>query len=671
VPELPRLRPRRFAAACLLWSLLAVVVQAAGFAPSETVFPAGARAWLSISDARGLRERFDASPYGQMAADPALKGFIDSLREQIRTGGGRRLEKLELKLEDFEGLAGGEIAVAAIEGAEGKLSTVVLVDTSGHEAEAKALVERITARLVERKAQTVAITGAPPELTVYQLPDDPQDDRVAKGRRVAVAQGAQAIVVGDDAVQVGQAFEVLAKGREDSLATAPAFTAVMKPCRDAVPAAAPVVRWFVDPIAFAKAFQVTNPPLEKRKGPDYVSILSRQGFDAVKGAGGVVVMQEGNHTLRHHTMIHAPPLPGREPQAPDCYALAARMLRFPNAEGVTPPAWVPRGASGWTALQWDIPAAFAAAETLVDEVVGDKGVYDDVIASLKEDPDGPQIDVEKDLIAGLGRRVAVFSDSVEPLGTDSERLVIALEAVDEPRIAATVAKVMNADSDMRRVEIGGHTAWELIDHSAEVPKLDVDFGGAGPPPIAAAPQHDVDDSAHRRRARLKEREEKLLPHSTVTVAFGHLLIASHRDVLEKLLASADAADGLAAAADYTALASELERLLPGGKALVSFGRDDEAVRPAYELLRQGSMPKSKSLFGQLLNAVLGDGKPGTVREQKVDGSSLPDFELVRRYFGTSGTVMQSRPDGWYVLGVGLPRATNGSEVARKPEPQVK
>jgi hypothetical protein len=33
--------------------------------------------------------------------------------------------------------------------------------------------------------------------------------------------------------------------------------------------------------------------------------------------------------------------------------------------------------------------------------------------------------------------------------------------------------------------------------------------------------------------------------------------------------------------------------------------------------------------------------------------------------------MQSRPDGWYLLGVGLPRATSGSEMARTPEPQVK
>ena len=57
---------------------------------------------------------------------------------------------------------------------------------------------------------------------------------------------------------------------------------------------------------------------------------------------------------------------------------------------------------GWTTLQWDIQTAFTAAETLVDDIVGDNGVYDDVIASLKEDPDGPQIDVEKDLVASLG-----------------------------------------------------------------------------------------------------------------------------------------------------------------------------------------------------------------------------------------------------------------------------
>lgn len=152
------------------------------------------------------------------------------------------------------------------------------------------------------------------------------------------------------------------------------------------------------------------------------------------------------------------------------------MLRFPNVEGLAP-AWVPRDVTGWSALQWDIKAAFASAETLVDDVVGEKGVFDDVIASLKEDPDGPQIDVENDLVACLGSRVSMLTDSVEPIGTDSDRLVIAIEASDEAKVAATIAKVMDADSDMKKIDLAGHVAWELIDHSAMVPQLEIETPG--------------------------------------------------------------------------------------------------------------------------------------------------------------------------------------------------
>lgn len=657
---------RVIAAACLVWSAAAAcdAARAAGFQPSETVFPDTTRAWLSIPDPRGLHERFDRSNYGQLAADPAMKPFIDGVKEQISKNGRQRLEKLGLTLEDLEGIPGGELAVAAIESQPGQLATVLIVDTTGHEAAAKALVERITARLVERKAKVVPINGAPPQLTAYQIPDDLQDDRVPKNRRVAFALAPQALVVGDDALQVGQAFAVLGQGRKDSLASTAAFAAVAQPCQKALPASSAPVRWYVDPLAFAKAYQASHPPKEKRKGPDYVAILGRQGFDAVKGAGGVVAFGEGAHALRHHTMVYAPPLPGRQPQAADCYDLAARMLRFPNVEGLAPPAWVPRDVTGWSALQWDLKAAFASAETLVDDIVGEKGVFDDVIASLKEDPDGPQIDVENELVACLGSRVSMLTDSVEPIGTDSDRLVIAIEAVDEAKVAETIGKVMDADSDMQKIDLAGHVAWELIDHSAMVPQLEIETPGGAVVHADDERRHDPDDEAHRRRARLREKEDKLLPHSAVTVAKGHLFIASHRDILERVLVTPGGVDALASTADSKAAFAEIDRLLPGSNSLRSFGREADTVRPAYEMLRQGSMPKSKSVFGQLLNGILGDGKPGTVREQRIDGSTLPDFEQVRRYFGTAAMGMQSRPDGWLISGMSLPPVP--TDVATKP-----
>jgi hypothetical protein len=466
--------------------------------------------------------------------------------------------------------------------------------------------------------------------------------------------------VGDSPAVVSQVVATLKQGRKDSLASVAAYQAVVARCGKEVPSSAAPLRWFVDPFGYAKVYQAANPPREKRKGPDYVAILGRQGFDAVKGAGGVVFFDNGTREAQHHTLVYAPPLAGRQPFAVDRFDLAARMLRFPNADRIDPPQWVPRDVSSWVTSQWDLANAFASAEPLVDDIVGEKGVFDDVIASLKEDPDGPQIDVEKDLVACLGTRVVVLGDYATPITVDSERLVIAIEAKDADKVAATVAKSMATDPDMQKVESNGHVIWEMIDRSAAIPMLEIETPGGA---IAHA---DDESDPHHHRKRLREKEEKLLPHSAVTVAHGHLLIASHRDFLERVLTTSAGEGGLAAAADYVVLTGEMRKLFPATSALRSFGRADESVRPAYEMLRKGEMPKSKSVMGQLLNAALGDGKEGSVRAQKIDGSTLPDFELIRKYFGTVGLGMESVPEGWYLAGLALPRSQTEPEVARRP-----
>jgi hypothetical protein len=633
----------------------------AAFPPSEKIFPATTRGWVSISHGPEFRQRFNRTQYGLLLKDPSMKPFIESVRKQLESSNSGRLGRLGLSLDDLLEVSGGEYALGAVESPAGKLATVVLVDVTGHDAEARGLVDKMNQRMVEQKGTKVAANGAGP-LTVYQFPASDDSGRTGE-QRVAFALSGSTLLVGDDPALVTQVIGTLGQGRGDCVGSLPAFGAVMGRCQNQVPATAAAVRWYVDPLPFAKAYQATNPPREKRKGPDYVAILGRQGFDAVKGAGGVVVFDDGGHAMRHHTMVYAPPLAGRQPFAVDRFDLAARILQFPDVEAIVPQSWVPRDVSGWTSLQFDLRNAFVTVESLVDDIVGEKGVYDDVIASVKEDPDGPQIDLEKDLVACLGSRATIITDHATPISTDSERMVIAVEAIDPARVAATVAKSMSIDPDMAKIDVQGNVAWELIDRSMAIPQLEVELPGG------AVPHADNDDDAHRRRSKLREREEKLLPHSVVTVAQGHLFVASHRDILERVLATKGDVEALGSAADYAQVASELNRLLPGKAATRSFTREDEAIRPAYEMLRQGSMPKSKSLTGQLLNGILGDGKPGTVRTQRLDGSTLPDFEMVRRYFGTVGVGMQSLPEGWYVTGVSLPRSQQEPEVARRPVTQ--
>ena len=630
------------------------------FPASEQIFPATTRGWVSISNGPEFRQRFNRSQYGLLLKDPSMKPFIESVRKQFESSNSSRLGRLGLTLDDLLEVAGGEYALGAVESPGGKLATVVLVDTAGHEDEARGLIEKMNQRMVDQKGTKVAANGES-SLTIYQFAAAENSGRTGD-QRVAFALSGNALVVGDDPALITQVMGTLGQGRGDCVGSLPAFAAVMDRCQGQAPARAAAVRWYVDPLPFAKAYQATNPPREKRKGPDYVAILGRQGFDAVKGAGGVVVFDDGGHSLRHQTMVYAPPLAGRQPSSVERFNLAARMLQFPDVDAISPQPWVPRDISGWTSLQFDLRNAFVTVESLVDDLVGEKGVYDDVIASVKEDPDGPQIDLEKDLVACLGNRMTLINDHATPIGDDSERLVIAVEAIDPERVAATVAKSMSIDPDMAKIDVQGNVAWELIDRSMAIPQLEIETPGG-------AVVHADEDDTQRRRSKLRERDEKLLPHSVVTVARGHLFVASHRDILERVLATNEGVESLGSTADYAKVAAELDRLLPGKAATRSFTREEEAIRPAYEMLRQGSMPKSKSLTGQLLNGILGDGKPGTVRTQRLDGSTLPDFEMIRRYFGTVGVGMQSLPDGWYITGMTLPRSQKEPEVARRPVSQ--
>jgi hypothetical protein len=294
-----------------------------------------------------------------------------------------------------------------------------------------------------------------------------------------------------------------------------------------------------------------------------------------------------------------------------------------------------------------------AARDVVDDVVGEAGVFEDVIASLEEDPDGPQIKVRDDLIKHLGKRCAVASDHESPIDPDCERMLIAIETSNPEAVAAVIDKGMTSESDVRKVEAGGHVIWETVK--------------------AAAPEkndgsQDGDDAAGRRRARQRERQEKetVWPNLSVAVAHGHIFLASHRDFLERVLSN-PRTSSIVEDGGYQEVAAELKQLLGGDWAMSSFSRTEKEIRPAYELLRAGRLPESKSLAGTLLRRVLeGDepasgkqgGKPQSTLDptrgkQKVDGSSLPEFEQIRRYFGLNGMSMQSTPEGWYLVGVGL------------------
>jgi hypothetical protein len=134
-----------------------------------------------------------------------------------------------------------------------------------------------------------------------------------------------------------------------------------------------------------------------------------------------------------------------------------------------------------------------------------------------------------------------------------------------------------------------------------------------------------------------------------------LLIASHYDFLVEMLDKTKTPDPLGESLDFRVVDGAMKQLGAGENCLRSFSRTDEAYRPTYELIRMGKMPQSETMLGRTLNAMLGPHKKGAVREQKVDGSQMPDYQVVRRYLGPAGFFGTAEPSGWFFVGFTLKR----------------
>jgi hypothetical protein len=109
--------------------------------------------------------------------------------------------------------------------------------------------------------------------------------------------------------------------------------------------------------------------------------------------------------------------------------------------------------------------------------------------------------------------------------------------------------------------------------------------------------------------------------------------------------------------DLQQVNASLEKMGATATCLRLFTRTDKAYHTSYELLRQGKMPESKSLFGMMLNRLLSPADDETVREQQIDGSQMPAFELVAKYLGPSGGFVTTETDGWFMSGCLLQKKT--------------
>jgi hypothetical protein len=631
---------KRVLACCLALCLYSSHPSQAASPPADQVLPSTTRAMVSIPRVEEFREKFSETQLGKLAADPLMKPFAEDMRSQIQDRLVKNQFQLNLTWEDVVAACGGELALASIQpdGDAKQHAAVLFIDVTGREEALARLLEESSKQLEARGAKRRVADHGGTEVVIQDLPRQ-------RGETAAVSVvrfvANDTLVVGDHEGVCLKILDRLKKGDvTETLSQLPRYQATMDRVKKEAGDMKPQAQWYIDPFGYAEVARASQKGPKKRR-KDMLAILKSQGFGAVEAAGGYVHLATGEQEVLHRTFVYAPGSEGKESR----FQLAARMLDFPNDADWTLPNWVPRELATLARFQLNVGPAFEHSKTLVDAVAGDEGFFEALLTSLKDDPNGPKIDVRKDFVAHLNQRILVMSDHVLPITPQSERLLVAIEVTDEEAVRETVRRTLLTDPSAKKQEVAGVEVWEIINEKSQEEE-DLEFSVDVGDPLAETPE---------------EEEEPHLPNSAVTVAKGHFMVSTHVDFLQRVLRDLEAEDHLPKSDDYQRVQTHLEKLSASSDSLRYFSRTDEEYQPAYELIRAGKMPESESLLGRVLNRLWGPEDKDVLRKQRIDGSNLPEFEAIRAYLGPAGGYMRSEPNGWYVTGVLLNKQAQNSD----------
>ena len=431
---------------------------------AENLLPNSTKGFLSVGSMSQLQESWNKTQLGQLTQDPAMKPFMDDLRRQLQQKWTQTHRKLGIGWEDLEGVPSGEASIALIHPSSSEVVLAVLADIAGNRQQADALLEKINKNLTDQKAVRSQRNLYGTTVSVFDIPkieDEP-------ARQVAYFIKDDLLAAADSLKVIEGILSRQAELKSDSLANLPAFETIMKRCRTAAGDLAPHARWFVEPFGYVEATRLANPDQPHRKGTDMFKIFKNQGFTAIQGIGGFVNFSVDKYEMLHRTFIFGP-----GSKTGERFTLAARMLDIPNGGTYTPPDWVPRNVASFAAFNLNTKNAFESSKTLVNEIVGDE-VFEEVLEQIRDDPNGPKIDVRRDLIAYLGNRVTVVSDLQIPITPKSERMLVAIETANPEKLAAAIQKSMETDPDAKRREINGHVVWEIVDEETELPMVTIE-----------------------------------------------------------------------------------------------------------------------------------------------------------------------------------------------------
>lgn len=588
-------------------------------------------------------EAWENTSLGKLLEDEAMQPFIEVQRQRAKNYLEAFDNKVGIRPEDLYNVASGELVISWLPFPNDKrrpFALCVIADVRGRAKEADAAIEKLDKDLqaanwirkdTEHLGQTIRVYSTEPkpgQLKVEQIVITLDETRLIAADRDLVVTDLLDTIAGEaegkPVVQLQEFQHVLKKSSQ----------AILEPVKSGGGTIA--IEWFARPFQMARILRESF-DVDRGNQVDIVKLLENQGFDAVKAAGGILALAGEKYQLLHRGSILAPAVTDQ----PSKYKLAARMLQFENAPMAPIPAWVHSEAASFARLNPKFEEIFWASETLLNEAFGDD-IFKDIIEGIRDDEDGPQIDIAKNVLPNLDNELILVTDNTLPSQLNSERMLIAIRVSDAEAIGKAISKAMDAEPDATILDaVPGVDIWR-VQRGGDEDALDEDLFG------------DLDIGLGEEEI---EKTPPLLDHWAIAMIdrgvnseAAYLMFSNDPDMLvaaAKRIRSKTKA-GLADEPEIKDLISSLSDLGCKSPSMDRIVRTRLSMRAKYNLLREGKLKDSDSVLSSFYRRFLEDEEAES--DEAINATDLPPLSTIEKYLPNGGGFMETTKDGWSLTG---------------------
>ena len=628
--------------------------QAQEYVPALSLIADTAAGVVRIPSVPELCEAWKTTTLASLTQDPLMQPFIELQRKRSEERVGALGFNVGLRPRDVLEMASGEAVVAWLPYRDVRrpFALALIADIRGRRAQADQVIAQVDTDL---RAAGATLREAPygdEKVLIYTLRPTPGQIKIEQV--VITINDTRVIATDRDSLVYAMLDAVAGRDEQPKIDQLPAFTGIQQqiaaaPVAGEQPAAeaaagdgdaasAARVEWFARPLAMGRIVKEAV-RVDRGQQVDVLNLLERQGFDTIEAVGGHLTVGHAQYDLLHNGFVWAPAAPGQQER----FRLAARMLPTDNAEARPVPQWVGKTIATFTRLNWNLGDAFWHAESLINDAFGEE-IFRDILDGIRDDQDGPRIDLAKDVLPNLGTQVIILTDNVMPADARSERMLVAVETTNAVAVRQAVRQAMEVEPDATLIPSGiaGVDVYRVLrtdepsDFEAELFDdlgLGADLDSEAPPPLLNQWAITViEDQA-----------------AGASSGSGYLMFSSHPELLLETIGriGTPAADGFGDQPDVQAVSEQLLALGGSERMFERIARTNLALRAKYVLAREGRLRDSDSILATLFRRIF------EAQEEVRDDlgtDQLPPFEQIEKYFRPAGGVSRATEQGWTLDG---------------------